>query len=121
MNEQPGRGSSHRRSPRHAYDQGKDQPEGEGLADLTTSLKGIHALERLRDRILTVANEILRLREENAALAERIARLEARPESLFEEGTLLHLEEDPEALRRKITGFIEAIDQYLEREQAPNP
>jgi hypothetical protein len=81
----------------------------------------MQALERLRDRIHTAANEILRLREENAALAERIARLEARPGSNVDGGTLLHLEEDPEALRRKVGGFIEAIDQYLEREQSPSP
>jgi len=118
MSEQPGRGSSNRRRSRPQHDRVEEGPEGEVFEELPASLRGIQALERLRDRIQTAANEILRLREENAALAERIARLEAHPSSMLEEGTLLHLEEDPEVLRRKVAAFIEAIDRYLDRDQS---
>ena len=67
----------------------------------------------------TAADELRRLREENAALAARLAELEssARMEGRDDE-TLLLLDEDPEALKRKVDGFIEAIDQYLEQERA---
>lgn len=80
------------------------------------SLKSAQSLERLRDRIETAAHELKRLRDENQALSERIKELEARP-NVAPEGTFLSLEHDPELLRRKISGFIEVIDRYLERER----
>ncbi len=80
------------------------------------SLKGLGSLERLRDRVETAAHELKRLREENQALAERVRELESHPEAEVQ-GTFLSLEHDPELLSRKITGFIEAIDRYLENER----
>ena len=74
------------------------------------------SLERLRDRVENVAHELKRLREENQALSERIRELESRP-GVDAQGTFLSLDHDPEQLRRKISGFIEAIDRYLERER----
>lgn len=80
------------------------------------SLKAIGSLERLRDRVETAAHELKRLREENQALSERVKELESRPE-VESQGTFLSLEHDPELLRLKINGFIEAIDRYLENER----
>ncbi len=80
-----------------------------------TRLKSPQSLERLRDRIKTAAHELERLHKENAALAERIRALEARP-AVDLDGTVLAFDEDPDALREKVAGFIEAIDTYLARE-----
>lgn len=117
MSERPGRDPSGRRRHRTHHDERQDQPSGAPRTEETVDLRGTQALERLRDRVQAAAGEILRLREENAALAERITRLESRAGGDIETGTLLHLDEDPEAIRRKVNGFIEAIDQYLQSEQ----
>ncbi len=87
-----------------------------GKASEHVSLKSMSSLERLRDRVENVAHELKRLREENQALSERIKELEARP-NVDPQGTFLSLEHEPELLRRKISGFIEAIDRYLETER----
>lgn len=79
-------------------------------------LKSLNSLERLRDRVETAAHELKRLRDENQALSERIKELESRPH-VDKHGTYLSLDHDPEILRRKISGFIESIDQYLEKER----
>ena len=73
------------------------------------------SLEQLRDRVTRAADEILRLREANQALAERIARLES------EERTVVTFDDDPEALREKIAGFIEAIDRFLDPQEDDAP
>lgn len=101
---------------------GKDATDQSGTshrrrsAQEHVSLKSIGSLERLRDRVATAAHELKRLREENQALTERLQELEARPD-VEGQGTFLSLEQDPELLRRKIHGFIEAIDRYLENER----
>lgn len=116
MNDRPGQDPSERR--RRRRNPGEPRLPGDApQPETTVELRGTQALERLRDRIRTATSEILRLREENAALAERIAHLEASVGGDLEEGTLLHFDEDPEALRRKVNGFIEAIDQYLQSDQ----
>lgn len=79
------------------------------------SLRSVQSLERLRDRIETAAHELKRLREENQSLSARIKELEQRPNASMQ-NTFLSLEQDPELLRRKINGFIELIERYLERE-----
>ena len=79
------------------------------------SLKNPQSLERLRDRVKKAARELERLRQENAALAERIRLLEARP-AVDLEGTVLAFDEDPDLLREKVEGFIQAIDTYLAKE-----
>lgn len=98
---------------------------GAGVAESSASrrppkehvrLKSMSSLERLRDRVENAAHELKRLREENHALSERIRELESRP-AVNAQGTFLSLDHDPEQLRRKISGFIEAIDRYLERER----
>lgn len=79
-------------------------------------LKAPQSLERLRDRVQAAADELARLRRENAALAARIRDLETRP-AADPDASLLILDEEPEALRRKVQGFIDAIDRYLGNEE----
>ena len=79
-------------------------------------MKGLGSLERLRDRVEVAAHELKRLREENEALSRRVRELESNP-SGEPKASLLTSDQDPELLKRKITGFIEAIDRYLERER----
>ena len=81
-------------------------------------LKGTQSLERLRDRVRQAARELARLRQENATLHDRLAALESRPAVDPDATAVLGFDEDPEALRAKIEGFIEAIDAYLEQEAA---
>ena len=80
-------------------------------------LKSLASLERLRDRVEVAAHELKRLREENESLARRIRELESKPSGESKAG-LLSSDQDPELLKRKIAGFIEAIDRYLERERS---
>jgi hypothetical protein len=62
---------------------------------------------------------IERLRAENERLRRRVEELEAGPD-LPDDETHLSLDDDPEALRERITDFIDAIDAYLER-PTPGP
>ncbi len=94
-----------------ASDDGAETPKQSG----TVSLKSPQSLERLRDRVKKAARELERLRTENAALTERIRRLETSP-TVDLEGTVLAFDEDPEILREKVEGFITTIDAYLARE-----
>lgn len=105
-----------------APDQPTAPPETETPGDGTSSkqpepvhLQPPQSLRRLRERVETAARELERLRKENAALTKRIEKLETRP-PVDVDDTLLTLDEDPEALREKIEGFIEAIDRYLAQE-----
>lgn len=94
-----------------------DGDDDRGDRSKPVGLKSITSLERLRDRVETAAHELKRLREENKALSERVKELEARPE-VEPQGTFLSLDHDPEMLRRKVSGFIDAIDRYLESERS---
>lgn len=105
-----------------ARDAGAEAPKQGAHAGVRRNPKGnvrlrsSGSLERLRDRVENVAHELKHLREENQALSERIKELESRP-NVAPQGTFLSLEHDPDLLRRKINGFIEAIDRYLENER----
>ncbi len=79
-------------------------------------MKNPQSLQRLRDRVQEAVDELARLRQENAALYERIEELEARP-AVDPDLTLLTFDEDPASLRRKVEGFIASIDAYLAGEQ----
>ncbi len=78
------------------------------------------SLSHLRDRVEAAAREIERLRAENAALAERVLEVQDRreraPSFAFGEGG-----DDPEALRRKVQGFIDTIDRLLQADDAEAP
>lgn len=115
-NDDPKGSSRHRRRGRTRSRQQAAQAADAGAAP--AALKGLASLERLRDRVEIAAHEITRLREENAALLQRVQAAEAADAAPAGRGVFLSLDNDPEMLRRKITGFIEAIDRYLEQEPA---
>ena len=66
------------------------------------------ALGQLRDRVETAAREIERLRTENAALAQRLVELGNRPDAVRALSG-----EDPAAIKARIQGFIDTIDELL--------
>ena len=101
-----------------ASDLGAERTSAEAAGP--AAAKSLGALEKLRDRVEVAARELRRLREENEALAQRLAEMEANP-AAGAEGAFVPLDEDPELLRRKVSGFIEAIDRYLDRDPAPPP
>lgn len=84
--------------------------------------RGSQVLERLRERVEVAARELERLRKDNVLLARRIAELEARP-AVDDDQSFLVLDENQEVLRKKVEGYIQAIDAYLsrERERAREP
>lgn len=79
----------------------------------------LRAFDRLRDRVEKATREIERLRGENAELNARVrelAELEAAGGDADAVG--IAFDEDPEALRAKIEGFIGAIDRLLDEPAA---
>ena len=98
---------------------GRQRPpysENHSVDRFTGEPGGPRSLELLKDRIETAAREINRLRQENAELAERMARLEESQGHDIR--NLLETTQASEELREKIAGFIEAIERYLD-EHAP--
>jgi hypothetical protein len=95
---------------------GSDEDGAASGTDAMAGLKGTRSLRRLRDRVERVAHELRMLREENATLQELIAELESMPADAGVGGVRL-LESDPDALKRKVVGFIEAIDRYLDEKE----
>ena len=77
------------------------------------------AVRRLSGRVRQAVETIERLRAENERLRRRVAELEAGPDLPADE-THLSLDDDPDALRERITDFIDAIDACLER-PTPGP
>lgn len=67
-------------------------------------------LKMLRKRVRYLVQEVRRLRRENASMSARLEELEQR---VAHEGTLLMLEDDPDALREQINTYIRAIDEEL--------
>jgi hypothetical protein len=115
------------RQPRRRRQRSQPRTESEGAPDAARPagvempelpLKGSQSLERLRDRVELAARELVRLRQENEALARRIAGMEQSGSS-DDIGLAMELGEDPESLRRKVAGFVEAIDRYLESKDVP--
>lgn len=74
------------------------------------------ALRRLRDRVETAAQEIERLRAENASLAARVAELQDG-----DPGGLLAPGESPEALRARVEAFIATLDRVLAEDPGAGP
>jgi len=68
------------------------------------------SLTALRDHVSRAVDEIVRLRAQNTALARRLSELDSGSD-----GAAVNLAgaTDPEELRGRITGFIDAIDLYL--------
>ena len=71
------------------------------------------SLHRLKDRIEQASHELNRLREENTKLHNRLNELE---QANVYHGTSVQLEDDPDAVKKRIEGFIDVIDQYLDND-----
>jgi hypothetical protein len=76
------------------------------------------ALSRLRERVEDAVREVERLRAQNASLARRVAELQEGLGADEAPGLAFPGGADPDALRAKIQGFIDAIDEVL---AAPEP
>lgn len=70
-------------------------------------------VRRLRTQVERATTALERLRAENERLRRRVEELEQRP-ALQPDTTTFVLDEDPDALRDRISSFIDAIDTYLE-------
>jgi hypothetical protein len=104
----------------HMESEAGETGAGSAGNDSASGIKGTRALRRLRERVERVALELRALREENASLQERIAELEASPGIERSEGNVAYmLDADPDSLKKKVEGFIQAIDQYLEDNGTP--
>jgi|GEM_PF-6691928 len=79
-----------------------------------TAVLSTRSLRKLRSRVERAAHELRVLREENTSLQERVAELEAISVEKIPEGNAFFLESDPESIKRKVEGFIQAIDRYLD-------
>ncbi len=76
-------------------------------------------MRRLHRRVEQAAATIEQLRAENERLRRRVEELEAQP-AFPEADTVLTLDDDPEAVRERISRFIDVIDTYLD-ETEPGP
>ena len=94
-----------------------DEKDQGPLAHLPTEHRD--AMRRLSRRVRQAVDTIERLRAENERLRRRVEELEAGPD-LPDDETHLSLDDDPDALRERITDFIDAIDACLER-PTPGP
>ena len=72
-------------------------------------------LARLRERVEAAVREIERLRAANASLAARVGELQ---EALGDGGAAPALPGDPDTLRARVQGFIDALDEVLATEPA---
>jgi uncharacterized coiled-coil protein SlyX len=70
-------------------------------------------VRRLRAQVDRATTALNRLQDENERLRRRVEELEERP-AVQPDTTALVLDNDPEALRDRISSFIDAIDTYLE-------
>lgn len=77
-------------------------------------------VRRLRTQVQRAVTTINQLRAENKRLRQRVQELAARPD-VPSDKTILALDDDPDALRDRITDFIEAIDTYLEGDNSTVP
>lgn len=80
-----------------------------------THLRKVEAMERLKGRVEAAADEIIRLRSENNRMASDIADLRSTVTEA-EKKLAVIFDENPEELRTRVSGFIAAIDDYLQTE-----
>lgn len=92
-------------------------PDETDDADDLSHLPPAHqnVVRRLRAKVERATALLNRLQEENERLRQRVQELEQRP-AISGDKTILALDDDPDALRDRISSFIEAIDAYLEDE-----
>jgi predicted RNase H-like nuclease (RuvC/YqgF family) len=101
-----------------AVSESEDSPASEEAP--VQILHGAALLERLRDRVEVAARELTRLREENEALRTRLEQMSGNADLELAD-SISALDEDPEVVRRKVRGFIELIDRYLEPDADETP
>lgn len=96
------------------------QGDGQDDSDQQTVTKLTHlpakhrdVVRRLKAQVEEAVETIAELRTENERLRQRIEELEAQPD-YPEDETILALDDDPEAVRERITQFINTIDTYLD-------
>jgi predicted RNase H-like nuclease (RuvC/YqgF family) len=94
-----------------------EQAEAPDFSDLPAEHRD--TMRRLHRQVEQAVATIERLRAENERLRRRVEELEAQP-AFPEADTVLTLDDDPEAVRKRISRFIDVIDTYLE-ETAPEP
>ncbi len=70
-------------------------------------------VRRLRAQVERATTALNRLQAENERLRRRVEELEQRP-ALQPDTTTFVLDDEPDALRDRISAFIDAIDLYLE-------
>lgn len=92
---------------------------GHDVSPDEVSPERLSALDELHRQVEAAVQEIRQLREENETLRRRIRELERRPEVDPEKEAFVRFDEEPATLRRKVEGFIEAIDRHLEDSDAP--
>jgi seryl-tRNA synthetase len=80
---------------------------------------GPDPLARLRERVERAAQEIERLRAENRQLAQRVDDLASADSSTMDKHpAAVAIAGDPEHLKEKIQGFIDALDRVLAERSA---
>ena len=77
-------------------------------------------VRRLHRQVKRATATIDELQAENERLRRRVEELEAQP-AVPEDETVLTFDDDPEALRTRITQFIDAIDTYLDSRPSEPP
>lgn len=94
---------------------GSSAPDETDEEDDLSPLPPAHqdVVRRLRAKVERATALLERLQDENERLRKRVQKLEKRPDVPGDK-TVLALDDDPEALRDRISTFIEAIDTYLD-------
>lgn len=94
---------------------GSSAPDETNEEDDFSYLPPVHqdVVRRLRAKVNRAATLLDRLQAENERLRQRVKELEDRP-AVPADKTVFALDDDPEALRDRISTFIEAIDTYLD-------
>lgn len=95
-------------------DRSTNEPVGDAPRDLShLAPEHREVVQRLYARVEQAVETIEQLRAANRRLRERVAELESRP-AVPDDKTMVMLDDDPEALRDRIAGFIATIDRYLD-------
>ena len=107
--------TSENKKPEETVDSAEQPKEQkEDSTNESASILSSRSLRKLRDRVERAAHELRVLRDENTSLQERVAELEAISAEKLPDGNAFFLESDPESVKRKVEGFIQAIDRYLD-------
>lgn len=95
------------------WGEAEDAEDEDDLSHLRPAHREV--VRRLHRKVRQAVVHIERLEEENERLREHVSELENRP-AISPDKTALAVDADPDSLRERISGFIEAIDTYLDEE-----